>query len=91
MPPFEAESEFSMSLPYPHDRARARKEDGEQPFKDAREALGEAGATLNREAPSRDGFDMSESEEDRNARQEAETSERLGDIGDTVADERDPS
>lgn len=35
-----------MSLPYPHDRARARQDQGEQPYKDAREALGEKDATL---------------------------------------------
>jgi len=74
-----------MSLPYPHDRARARKEDGDQPFKDARESLGEAQAELHRDASSRDGFREIESDEERHARQEAETGERLGDIDDEVS------
>ncbi len=80
-----------MSLPYPHDRARARQEDGEQPFKDARESLGESGAELDREASSRDGFHQSESDEERHARQEAEAGERLGDIGDEIAQAQEPS
>lgn len=39
-----------MSLPYPHDRARARQDQGEQPYKDAREALGEKEAKLQAQA-----------------------------------------
>jgi Spy/CpxP family protein refolding chaperone len=80
-----------MSMPYPQDRARARKDAGEQPFKDDREAMNEADAALHREASTRDGFDTAESEEERNARQEAEASERLADIGDDVASGQDPS
>jgi hypothetical protein len=85
-PPIKrAESEQSMSLPYPHDRARARKEDGEQPFKDVRESLGEA--ELPRDASSRDGYTTTESDEERHARQEAEAGERLRDIGDEFSED----
>ncbi|MDQ3657264.1 MAG: hypothetical protein M3457_19595, partial [Chloroflexota bacterium] len=84
-------SEQSMSMPYPPDRARARQDAGEQPFKDDREAMNENEAELHREASTRDGFDVAESEEDRHARQEAEASERLGDIGDEVASGQEPS
>jgi len=87
-PPIKsAESEQSMSLPYPHDRVRARKEDGEQPFKDARESLGEAEAELHRDASSRDGYTTTESDEERHARQEAEAGERLRDIGDEFSED----
>ncbi|MBA2469576.1 MAG: hypothetical protein H0V37_09245 [Chloroflexia bacterium] len=79
-----------MSLPYPHDRARARQEDGEQPFKDAREALNESEADLGRKAPADDGAGDSESEDQRHARQEADASERLGDIGEDVAAKERP-
>lgn len=74
-----------MSLPYPHDRARARQEDGQQPFKDARESHGEAEADVQRDASRRDGFSQTESAEERHARQEAETGERLRDIGDELS------
>lgn len=77
-----------MSYPYPQDRHRDRKEKGEQPYKDAREAMNETEAELDRQASSRDGFDVAESEEERHARQEAEASERLAEIGDEVAGEQ---
>lgn len=79
-----------MSLPYPHDRARARQEDGEQPFKDAREALNESESNLQRQAPADDGAGDSESEDQRHARQEAEASKRLVDIGEDVAAKESP-
>lgn len=80
-----------MSMPYPQDRHRERKEKGEQPYKDAREALSESEAELNREASTREGFDATESEEERCARQEAEASERLAEIGEELADEQESS
>lgn len=80
-----------MSMPYPQDRHRERKEKGEQPYKDAREALSESEAELNREASTREGFDATESEEERRARQEAEASERLAEIGEELADEQESS
>lgn len=80
-----------MSLPYPHDRARERQEDGQQPFKDAREDFSESEAELDRDASRRDGFRETESEDELHARQEAEASERLGDIGDDVAQNHESS
>ena len=39
-----------MSYPYPQDRHRDRKEKGEQPYKDAREAMSQNEAGLQAEA-----------------------------------------
>jgi hypothetical protein len=39
-----------MSYPYPQDRHRDRREKGEQPYKDAREALTEQDAQLQAQA-----------------------------------------
>jgi len=80
-----------MSMPYPQDRHCDRKEKGEQPYKDDREALNEMEAELHRQAATRDGFDAAESEEDRQARQEAAATERLAEVGDEVAREREAS
>ncbi len=80
-----------MSMPYRQDRIRERRDEGEQPYQDAREALSESEAELDRTASTRDGFHEAESEEERHTRQEAEAGERLGEIGDEVADEREPS
>lgn len=80
-----------MSLPYPHDRARKRREDGQQPFKDAREDYGEFEAELDRDASRGDGFHETESEEERRAWQEAEASARFGDIGNEVAHNHESS
>lgn len=80
-----------MSMPYRQDRIRERRDEGEQPFQDAREALSESEAELDRTASTRDGSDATESEEERHARQEAKASARLGDIGDEVAGEQQPS
>jgi len=74
-----------MSLPYPHDRARARQDDGEQPYKDARESLGEKDANLRSEAQPRD---EPETDEEKTARLEAEADERLSAITADVADRR---
>jgi hypothetical protein len=76
-----------MSMPYPQDRARARQEDGEQPFKDAKEAFAENEAELERKASRV--VDAPESEADARARQEQEAAERFEEIGDEVAGSRD--
>ena len=39
-----------MSYPYPQDRHRDRKEKGEQPYKDAREAMSQNEANIQAEA-----------------------------------------
>lgn len=80
-----------MSMPYRQDRIRERRDEGDQPFKDAREAMNESEAELDRQASPGDGFDTPEGEDERHARQEAEASERLGDIGDEAAGEQESS
>jgi hypothetical protein len=42
--------EHAMSYPYPQDRHRDRREKGEQPYKDAREAMSEQEAQIQAEA-----------------------------------------
>lgn len=70
-----------MSMPYPQDRARARQDEGEQPFKDAKETLTEKDAKLQASAgkPPEPAAELTE--EERTALQEQEASERLGKIG----------
>lgn len=74
-----------MSLPYPHDRARSRQDDGEQPYKDARESLGEKDAKLRSAEQPRDEL---ETDEEKTARLEDEAEERLSAITADVADRR---
>jgi hypothetical protein len=80
-----------MSLPYPHDRARKRQEDGPQPFKDAREDFGQSEAEIQRDAPLGENMHESESDEQRHARHEAEAEERFKDIGDQIVQEEKSS
>lgn len=73
-----------MSLPYPHDRARARQDRGEQPYKDAREAMGEKAAHLQANAEAYGEANLGETEEERVARFEAAAAERLAEAGSAV-------
>ena len=66
-----------MSLPYPHDRARARQDRGEQPYKDAREAMAEKDARLRTHAEEYGQANPRETDEDRVARVEEEAAARL--------------
>lgn len=77
-----------MSYPYPQDRHRDRKEEGEQPYKDAREAMAQQEAEIQagaeafgetRAAQFADGDDG-----DLEERAEA----RLREVGEEVAEER---
>ena len=77
-----------MSLPYPHDRARARQDEGEQPYKDAREEMGQKGARLQSQATSLDGADQRETGEERTARVESEVATRLEQVQNELADAR---
>lgn len=70
-----------MSLPYPQDRARARQEGGEQPYKDAKEAMSEKEARLQAEAEQYGETHLGESDEERAERFENEMEERLGEVG----------
>ncbi|MBA3414407.1 MAG: hypothetical protein H0U10_04175 [Chloroflexia bacterium] len=70
-----------MSLPYPHDRARARQDRGEQPYKDAREAMSEKDALLQGEAEEYGAVNLRETDDERRARLEADAETRLREVG----------
>ena len=73
----------------PHDHARDRQDGGEQPFADAKEALSESDAELERTASPEQTRDETESDQQRTARQESETAERLERIGHDVEQSRE--
>jgi hypothetical protein len=70
-----------MSMPYPQDRHRDRKEKGEQPYKDAKERFTENEAEIRDTAPDQEDPDAVLSEEERTALQEQQAADRLGKIG----------
>jgi hypothetical protein len=74
----------SRQAPYPHDRARARTDIGEQPYKDARETMNEKDATLQAEAERFGEENLRESEEERNERLGDEAAERLREVQDEI-------
>jgi hypothetical protein len=71
-----------MSMPYPQDRHRDRKEKGDQPYKDAKETFTETEAQLRDKAPGQEDPDALLSQEERTALQEQQAADRLGKIGD---------
>jgi hypothetical protein len=71
-----------MSYPYPQDRSRDRKEKGEQPYKDAKEAMSQERAQLQEEAEEV-GERIALSHEER----ELDAQERLARINREVAEE----
>jgi len=72
-----------VSYPYPQDRHLDRKEKGEQPYKDAKEAMSQERAQLQAEAEAA-GEQMARTDEERELDAEA----RLGRINRDVAQER---
>ncbi len=78
-----------MSYPYPQDRHRDRKEEGEQPYKDAREALSQQQAHLQAEAEGYGEAHLRETDEERVAQLEEEAAERLAKIGEEVKQEQE--
>lgn len=77
--------EAVVSYPYPQDRHRDRKEKGEQPYKDAKEAMARTDTDLQTRAEAYGEERNTESEEERAARFETEAEERLRRVGDEVA------
>ncbi|HEV2065876.1 MAG TPA: hypothetical protein VGR08_03500 [Thermomicrobiales bacterium] len=78
-----------MSYPYPQDRHRDRKEKGEQPYKDAREAMTQQQAELQAEAEGYGEAHLRETDEERLARIEQETADRLNEVGEEVRQAND--
>jgi hypothetical protein len=70
-----------MSYPYPQDRSRERREKGEQPYKDARETLGQSEAELKTEAEAYGEEHLRLSDAERAERFEANVRERLAEVG----------
>jgi hypothetical protein len=70
-----------MSYPYPQDRNRDRKEKGEQPYKDAREAMAESEERLQAEAEAFGEEHLSQTNQDLAERLQADAVERLREVG----------
>jgi hypothetical protein len=70
-----------MSYPYPQDRHRDRKEKGEQPYKDAREAMSQNEAGIQAEAEAFGEEHLRQTDEERVARLEAEAPDLLREVG----------
>ena len=78
-----------MSLPYPHDRARTRQDEGEQPYKDAREDMGQKEAVLQSRAEAFGEPKLRETDEERAERVATGAAERLEAVQEEVAAERE--
>jgi hypothetical protein len=70
-----------MSYPYPQDRHLDRKEKGEQPYKDAREAMSQNEAQMQAEAEAFGEENLRQTEEERMEQLEAEALDRLRKVG----------
>jgi hypothetical protein len=70
-----------MSYPYPQDRHLDRKEKGEQPYKDAREAMAQNEAGIQAEAEAFGEEHLRQTDEERREQLESEASARLGKVG----------
>jgi hypothetical protein len=70
-----------MSFPYPQDRHRDRKEKGEQPYKDAREAMSQNEAQIQTEAEAFGEEHLHQTAEERVAQLEAEAPDLLREVG----------
>ena len=76
-----------MSYPYPQDRHLDRKEKGDQPYKDAREAMSQNEASIQAEAEAFGEEHLRQTDEERLENLEAEAPALLRKVGD--ARERD--
>jgi hypothetical protein len=71
-----------VSYPYPQDRSRDKREEGEQPYKDAREAMSQTEASLQADAEDFGETHQRPSEAEHAEQFEAEMRERLAQVGD---------
>jgi hypothetical protein len=78
-----------MSYPYPQDRSRDRREKGEEPYRTAREEMGEQEAELKTEAEAFGEERQRPSGEERIEDMEAEAEARLREVGEEVARSHD--
>jgi hypothetical protein len=70
-----------MSYPYPQDRHRDRKEKGEQPYKDAREAMSQNEADIQPEAEAFGEENLRQTDEERMEQLESEAPDLLRRVG----------
>ena len=70
-----------MSYPYPQDRHLDRKEKGDQPYKDAREAMSQNEAQIQAEAEAFGEENLRLTDEERRAQLESEAAARLREVG----------
>jgi hypothetical protein len=70
-----------MSYPYPQDRHLDRKEKGEQPYKDAREAMSQNDASMQAEAEAFGEEHLRQTEDERMAQLASEAPDLLREIG----------
>jgi hypothetical protein len=80
-----------MSYPYPQDRHRDRKEEGEQPYKDAREAMAQEAAEIQAGAESFGESREADSNEAGVEDLQERVEERLRDVGESRREEREQS
>ena len=76
-----------MSYPYPQDRHRDRKEKGNQPYQDAKQAMAQTEARVQAEAEAFGEAHRDETDEERAVRLAAEAQERLRQVNQDVAAE----
>ena len=74
-----------MSYPYPQDRHRDRKEEGEQPYKDAREAMSQQNAEIQAGAEEFGESKLRQSDEERHDELEERATSRLREVGQSLA------
>ena len=72
-----------MSYPYPQDRHRDRKEKGDQPYKDAREAMGQNEAYIQAEAEAFGEENLRQTDEERQEQLESEARDLLRKVGES--------
>jgi hypothetical protein len=70
-----------MSYPYPQDRHLDRKEKGEQPYKDAREAMSQNDASMQAEAEAFGEEHLRQTEDERMAQLGSEAPDLLREVG----------
>ena len=75
-----------MSYPYPQDRHRDRKEQGEQPYKDARQAMSESEADIQTGAEAFGEANLRPDDAERTATLEEDVAATLRQIGDERAE-----
>ncbi len=80
-----ADEEGIVSYPYPQDRHLDRKEKGNQPYQDAKEAMAQAQVQIQTEAEAFGEARRDETEEERNARIAAEAQEDLRAVNEEIA------